>query len=116
MSKFLFVAKFKYGKASLCKVKIIKETPKTYTVPYHEREELLGSGSYFPSRLLKSTPGYYKSAGESLSFLLVKARAWVTRCQEELEKAKKEQSMLRGLAQEVARRQVDDLIGEELNG
>ncbi len=110
MSEFLFVARFGYGKASLCKVKIIKETPKTYTVPWghNEREELLGNRSSFPSKLLKSTPGYYKSAGDALSFLLVEARAWVTECQENLEKAEKEQSLLRGLAQGVARRQVTD--------
>lgn len=56
MAEFLFIAQFRRGRAALCKVKIAKETPKTYMIEggYGEMESLIGSILPPPQEALES--------------------------------------------------------------
>jgi len=98
MAEFLFIAQFRRGRGALCKVKIVKETPKTYMIrgAYGERKSLIGTMFLPHRRLLKDDSGLrsFKSGEDALAYLIREAEKWVVTSQENLAKAQEQCSKL----------------------
>jgi len=94
MAEFLFIAQFRRGRAALCKVKIAKETPKTYMIEggYGEMESLIGSMLPPRRRLLKDDFCFrsFKSGEDALAYLIREAEKWVVTSEENLAKAQEQ--------------------------
>ena len=94
MAEFLFVAQFRRGRGALCKVRITKETPKTYMIEggYGEKESLIGAMFLPHRRLLKgdSQLRSFKSGEDALAYLIREAEKWVVTSEENLAKAQEQ--------------------------
>lgn len=82
---YIFVAKFSYGRASLAKVQVTKETPKTFVIAGYER--VLGS-QWLGKVLLKSKSGIFRTPEEAMAYLIEKAEAYVESCENALDQAR----------------------------
>ena len=86
--RYIFVAKFAYGRANLAKVKVEKETEKAFTVT-KELENLLGR-TYLPGRLLKGKYFCFDTANDALLYLKEYADKYVAGCKNALMKAEEQ--------------------------
>jgi len=96
MSNPLFIAKFSYGRAALCKAEIVRETPKTYVVT-SQKEQLIGTSYHYTTWLYKSDPNCHRSVEDALAFLIDKAEEWVVTCQDKTSRALAQYEMLKAM-------------------
>ena len=85
----LYVAEFsRHGTASLARVELVKETPKTYVVDRTTYEKLLGY-SYGNKQLLKANHNCFLTAEEAIGYLLGKINKYLIELESQIESKKK---------------------------
>jgi len=94
--RHIFVAEFKYGEARLVKVRVEKETEKTFILTNDRPDKLLGY-VYLPGRLSKSNYHCFDTANDALLYLKECADKHVVDCKRELAEAEEKARALGAL-------------------
>lgn len=66
---FIYIAKFQYGKASLMRAVLVKETAKTVSIEPGSEAIIVGEWSYVPNRLDTSVHKIYLNVDDALVYL-----------------------------------------------
>jgi len=84
----IYITKFSRGRASLACAKLVKETPKRYTISMETKKNILGS--VFCSRFIAKGRDAHTSLDSALDYLQERLQQYADSCRQELETAEEQ--------------------------